>query len=179
MKTLSLAMMVAITATAAATVANAHADDTMNDLEIAHAAYTADAIDIRYGHLALAISENDAVRSFAETMIRDHTAVNAAAGELLAELNVSPQDNALSRSLVDGAASKRAELMSLTGREFDCAYAVNELSYHQVVNATVADSFIPAVTVAPLRTLLTDALATFRVHEAHAGQMVTALACAS
>ena len=175
MKTLSLAMIVAISATAA----SAHADEAMNDLEIAHAAYTADVIDIRYGHLALAISENDAVRSFAETMIRDHTAVNAAAGELLAELNVSPQDNALSRSLVDGAASKRAELMSLTGREFDCAYALNELGYHQVVNATVADSFIPAVTVTPLRTLLTDALATFRVHEAHAGRMVTALECAS
>ncbi|WP_339749638.1 DUF4142 domain-containing protein [uncultured Maricaulis sp.] len=175
MNTLSLAMIVAVTATAA----SAHADDVMNDLEIAHAAYTADAIDIRYGHLALAISENDAVRSFAETMIRDHNAVNAAAGELLAELNVSPQDNALSRSLLEGAASKRAELMSLTGREFDCAYALNELGYHQVVNATVADSFIPVVTVAPLRTLLTDALVTFRVHEAHAGRMVTALECAS
>ena len=177
MKSQSLAMIAAVTL--ATTAANAHADDTMNDLEIAHAAYTADAIDIRYGHLALAISEDDAVRSFAETMIRDHTAVNLAAGELLAELNVSPQDNALSRSLLDGAATKRAELIALTGREFDCAYALNELGCHQVVNATVADSFIPAVTVAPLRTLLTDALATFRVHEAHAGQMVTALACAS
>ena len=57
---------------------------------------------------------------------------------LINELNVTPQDNALSRSLVDGAAAKRAELASLAGNAFDCAYAQNELAYHQVVNATVA-----------------------------------------
>ena len=37
----------------------------LNDLEIAHTAYTADNIDIRYAHLALAISTNPAVREFA------------------------------------------------------------------------------------------------------------------
>ena len=37
----------------------------LNDLEIAHVAYTADNIDIRYAHLALAISKNPAVREFA------------------------------------------------------------------------------------------------------------------
>lgn len=36
----------------------------LNDLEIAHVAYTADSIDIRYAHLALAISKNPEVRAF-------------------------------------------------------------------------------------------------------------------
>ncbi len=55
---------------------NAYADspDELNDLEIAHVAYTADVIDIRYAHLALAISTNPAVHAFAQTMIRDHAA---------------------------------------------------------------------------------------------------------
>lgn len=149
----------------------------MNDLEIAHTAYTAGGIDIRYAHLALAISENEAVREFAQTMIRDHTAVNDAAGALIAELNVTPQDNALSQTLVEGAAAKRAELMALAGKAFDCAYATNELGYHQVVNKTVAESFIPAVTVEPLKALLEDALVTFRAHEQHAEQMVAGLSC--
>ena len=43
----------------------------LNDLEIAHVAYTADNIDIRYAHLALAISKNPKIREFARTMIRD------------------------------------------------------------------------------------------------------------
>lgn len=173
MKTLTLALGLV----AAATGFTAQADEAMNDLEIAHSAYTAGGIDIRYAHLALAISENEVVRGFAQTMIRDHAAVNEAAGALIAELNVTPQDNALSQALVAGAAARRAELMALSGNAFDCAYAANELGYHQIVNRTVAESFIPAVTVPPLRTLLEDALVTFRAHERHAAQMVAGLTC--
>jgi putative membrane protein len=174
MKTMTLALGLAVAATGLA----AQADEAMNDLEIAHTAYTAGGLDIRYAHLALAISENEAVRDFAQTMIRDHTAVNEAAGALIVELNVTPQDNALSRALVEGAAAKRAELMALSSNAFDCAYATNELGYHQIVNKTVAESFIPAVTVAPLKALLEDALVTFKAHEKHAENMVAGLTCA-
>ncbi len=154
------------------------ADSKMNDLEIAHTAYTAGQLDIRYAHLALAVSDNEAVREFAQTMIRDHGAVNKQAGDLIAELNVTPQDNALSQALVSGAAEKRAELAGLTGKAFDCAYAENELGYHQLVNKTVAEDFIPAVTVEPLKSLLAEALITFKVHEKHAEHMVAGLSCA-
>jgi putative membrane protein len=174
MKTIPFALALAV----AAAGVSARADQPMNDLEIAHTAYTAGGLDIRYAHLALAVSENDAVRKFAQTMIRDHSAVNEAAGQLNAKLNVTPQDNALSQALVEGAAAKRAELMSLSGAAFDCAYAKNELGYHQIVNQTVAESFLPAVTVEPLKALLEDALVTFRAHEAHAGRMVEGLSCA-
>lgn len=174
MKTLTLSLGLALATAGLAT----QAAEPMNDLEIAHTAYTAGGIDIRYAHLALAISENEAVRDFAQTMIRDHTAVNEAAGRLIAELNVTPKDNALSQSLVKGAAAKRAELAALSGNAFDCAYAMNELGYHQVVNKTVAESFIPTVTVAPLKALLGEALVTFKAHEQHAEHMVAGLSCA-
>ncbi|MCE8526890.1 DUF4142 domain-containing protein [Ruegeria pomeroyi] len=173
MKTITLAAALAL-GFAAQTV---QAADKMNDLEIAHTAYTAGQIDIRYAHLALAVSENTEVRAFAETMIRDHTAVNVAAGDLITKLNVTPQDNDLSRTLVKGAADKRAELMSLSGKAFDCAYAQNELGYHQVVNQTVEGVFIPTATVEPLKDLLSEALVTFKVHEGHAEQMVNGLQC--
>ncbi|MCZ6693861.1 MAG: DUF4142 domain-containing protein, partial [Bacteroidetes bacterium] len=55
--------------------AHAESPAELNDLEIAHVAYTADSIDISYAHLALAISKNPAIHEFARTMIRDHTAV--------------------------------------------------------------------------------------------------------
>lgn len=174
MKTMTLALGLALATTGLA----AQTGEPMNDLEIAHTAYTAGGLDIRYAHLALAISENDAVRDFAQTMIRDHTAVNDAAGALIAELKVTPQDNALSQALVEGAAAKRAELMALSGNAFDCAYATNELAYHQVVNQTVAETFIPVVMVEPLKVLLGDALVTFRAHEQHAERMVAGLTCA-
>ncbi|MGB3313951.1 MAG: DUF4142 domain-containing protein, partial [Albidovulum sp.] len=80
---------------------------------------------------------------------------------------------------VEGAAAKRAEFMILSGNDFDCAYAVNELGYHQVVNDTVETKFIPWATVEPLKALLSDALVTFKVHEGHAEEMVAGLQCAS
>jgi putative membrane protein len=166
-------------AVALAAATPAIAQDQMNDLQIAHTAYTAGQIDIRYAHLALAVSENDAVRAFAETMIRDHTAVNEAAVALITELNVTPEDNDLSRALAEGAAAKRAEFMVLSGNDFDCAYAANELGYHQIVNQTVEGKFIPWATVEPLKALLSDALVTFNVHEGHAEEMVAGLQCAS
>lgn len=170
--------MLSVLALAAAAGA-ATAGEEMTDLEIAHTAYTAGQIDIRYAHLALALSENETVREFARTMIRDHSAVNQAAGALIAELDVTPEDNPLSQALVQGAAEKRAELVGLSGAAFDCAYATNELGYHQLVNQTVAESFIPAVTVVPLKDLLSEALVTFRQHEAHAEAMVDSLGCGS
>ena len=67
-------------------------------------------------------------------------------------------------------------MSALRGAEFDKRYAENELAYHQIVNKTVAETFIPAVTVAPLKALLEDALVTFRAHEKHAETMVAGLA---
>jgi len=159
--------------------APALAADKMNDLEIAHSAYTAGNIDIRYAHLALAISEHAQVREFADTMIRDHTAVNEAAVALVKKLNVTPQDNDLSRTLVDGAAKKRAELSALNGKAFDCAYAKNEVGYHRVVNQTVETNFVPNATVPELKELLSNALVTFKAHQGHADHMLAALNCGS
>lgn len=147
----------------------------MNDLEIAHAAYTAGNIDIRYAHLALAMSDNPAVRDFAATMIRDHSAVNDAAIALVTKLNITPQDNELSQALVAGAKQKRDELRALDGAAFDRAYAENELGYHQVVNKTVEENFIPTAQNAELKELLASALKTFKVHEGHAAMMVKAV----
>ena len=105
-------------------------------------------------------------------MVRDHTAVNDAAVSLIQELDVTLQDNGLSQALVQGASDKRDELAELRGKAFDCAYAQNELAYHQVVNQTIEYNFIPAVTVPQLEELLSDALVTFKVHEGHAEAMV-------
>ncbi|MGI9336174.1 MAG: DUF4142 domain-containing protein [Gammaproteobacteria bacterium] len=151
----------------------------LNDLQIAHAAYTAGNLDIRYAHLALAMSDNASVRDFAQTMIRDHGAVNDEAVALVKKLNVTPEDNDLSRALVSGAAKKRAQLRHLHGNAFDCAYARNELGYHQVVNKTVEGNFIPNATVPELKALLDTALVTFKAHEKHAEHMVEELECAS
>lgn len=173
MSNLKTALLTA--ATLIFTVGVAHAQAGLNDLEIAHAAYTADVIDIEYANIALAKTKNPEVRRFAELMIRDHTAVNEGAAALLAKLKVQPMDNAFSQALIAGATAKKAELNALDGTAFDRAYAANELAYHQVVNKTVGETWIPTVQNGEVKAFLTQALVTFRTHEDHARHMVGAL----
>ena len=147
----------------------------LNDLEIAHVAYTADVIDIRYAHLALAISKDPKVREFAQIMIRDHTAVNEQALALLKKLNANAQDNFLSKQLNAQADRLVAEMSRLSGQAFDRRYADNELAYHRVVNGLVEGTFIPNLKNAEVKVLFQKALKIFKAHEQHAEKMVASL----
>lgn len=154
----------------------ASAQQGLNDLEMAHAAVTANDTDIAYAHLALALSENPTVRRFAQTMIQDHTAVNEAVAALAKKLNVQAQDNAFSRQLAENAERVKDELSRRRGAEFDRFYAENELTYHRTVNGVVEDVFIPQIQNAEVKKAFRQALAVFRGHERHAEQMLNQVA---
>ncbi len=147
----------------------------LNDLEIAHVAYTADNIDIRYAHLALGLSDNPAVREFAQTMIRDHSAVNEQALALLKKLQAEPQDNFLSQQLTSNSKDLIDEMSQLRGVEFDRRYASNELAYHKAVNDLVENAFIPNIENAEVKSLFIAGLEIFKAHERHAEMMVQSL----
>ena len=155
--------------------AQAQSPADLNDLEIAHVAYVADNIDIRYAHLALAISKNPDVREFAENMIHDHTAVNDQALALLKKLNASPQDNFLSQKLLIDAEKLIDEMSKLRGSKFDKRYAENELAYHKAVNDLVGNVFIPNIENAEVKALFETGLGIFKAHEGHAEMMVKEL----
>jgi len=167
----SLAVAIALTGTPSSAQDVAE----MNDLEYAHIAYTADNIDIRYAHLALAISDNPAIHEFANTMIRDHTAVNVAALGLLEKLGATAQDNGFSQTLNANAQEIIDKLSQLRGAEFDRAYAENELAYHQAVNELVEKTMIPNIENAEVKALFEQGLEIFKAHEGHAEMMVDSL----
>src|SRR5262245_63131761 len=104
------------------------------DPQIAHIAYTAGVIDIEAAKQALKMSQNKDIRAFAESMVKDHEAVNKQALDLCAKLKVTPEDNATSQALSKQAADKRAELAKLSGAAFDKAYILNEVAYQTTVN---------------------------------------------
>lgn len=168
-------LLPALLATMIATPALASDPAALNDTEIAHVAYVADTIDIRYAHLALAISSTPEVQEFARTMIRDHEAVNEAALALLDKLGAEAQDNFLSQKLAEDAEGIINRLSQLRGDEFDRAYAENELGYHQAVNALVEDTFIPNIDHPEVKALFEQGLEIFKAHEGHAEMMVKAL----
>jgi len=156
-------------------VASANSPAELSDVEIAHVAYTADNIDIRYAHLALAISTNPEIHEFANTMIRDHTAVNTQALALLKKLGANPQDNFLSQNLEQGATALINEMSQLRGAAFDRRYAENELGYHKAVNDLVENAFIPNIENGEVKALFKAGLKIFKAHEGHAENMVKAV----
>ena len=172
MKTLSTVMAAGIAALLSATAAQSQDAAALNDLEIAHVAYVADNIDIRYAHLALAISTNPAIHEFANTMIRDHTAVNEQALALLAKLGAQAQDNFLSQTLLKNADMLVDEMAGLRGADFDKRYAENELAYHIAVNDLVGNTFIPNIDNTEVKALFEAGLEIFKAHQGHAEMMV-------
>ena len=145
------------------------------DPQIAHIAYTAGELDIAAAKQALAKTKNKDVKAFAENMVRDHTAVNKQALDLVKKLKVTPEDNATSRSLTKAAADERARLAKLSGAAFDKAYVANEVAYHKTVNGTLETLLIPSATNAELKSLLQTGLKIFQGHEQHAEQVAAEL----
>lgn len=145
------------------------------DPQIAHIAYTAGQIDIQAAELARKRSKNKEVRAFANDMLRDHKAVNQQALALVKKLNVKPEDNPTSRSLLQQAEAKRKELSGLKGAAFDRAYAENEVAYHQTVNGALQTTLIPSAENPELKGLLETGLRLFQGHQQHAEQVAAQL----
>ncbi|MFD1793444.1 DUF4142 domain-containing protein [Ochrobactrum teleogrylli] len=170
------ATLFAVTALTFATVSLAEARDVkLSDPEIAHVAYTAGVIDAAAGKQALQKSKNRAVRDFAKTMIRDHEAVNVQALNLVKKLNVTPQDNDISKALSKAAQSKLAQLKKLRGKAFDKAYVQNEVDYHKQVNGALETTLIPNASNGELKELLKTGLKLFKSHQMHAEKLNASL----
>ncbi len=172
---LTLIAILAATLTVGCATAATKTPAELNDLEIAHVAYIANNIDVRYAHLALAISDNPKIHEFANAMIRDHKAVNVQALALLEKLNATPQDNFLSKQLTGQSNELVNEMRQLSGAAFDARYANNELGYHRTVNDIVENSFIPNIENSEVKALFKKALAIYKAHEQHAEKMVASL----
>lgn len=159
---LSLALPVSVA------LGSASARNNINDAQIASIVVTANQVDIDAGKLAASKSSSDAVKKFAQLMVTDHTGVNTAAVDLATKLKVTPQDNAMSRSLNADGEKHLARLQTLSGAAFDKAYIEREVAYHQQVLDAVDQVLIPNATNAELKALLVKVRPTFLAHLDHA-----------
>ena len=167
--------LAALAATALVAVSAPALAQAPNDAQIAHIAYTAGQIDVAAARQALQISHNRAVRDFAQTMVRDHEAVNRQAVALVTRLHVTPAANPTSAALSSQAAATLHRLSTLRGAAFDRAYVQNEVAYHRTVNGALRDTLIPAAQNAELKTLLQSGLALFTEHQTHAEHLAAQL----
>lgn len=112
-----------------ATASTAH--HKLSDAQIAAVVVGANTIDINNGKLALKKSHDPEVRQFAQDMVRDHSAINKAAKQLVTKLGVTPEPSNLSPTLGAEAKQTMAKLSNLHGKAFDRAYINNEVAFHK------------------------------------------------
>ena len=146
----------------------ANAQSNLSDPEVAAVAVAANQIDIKNGELAKTKSKNSEVKNFAETMIKDHSAVLGQASDLVKKLNVTPKENSLSKKLNSDAEATRKSLSSKSGAAFDKAYIDNEVAYHKAVIDAIKNVLVPDTDNAELKQLLNDVLPAFNTHLEHA-----------
>jgi len=140
------------------------ASATLNDAQIAHVAVTANAIDSAAGVMAKEKGQSKAVKDFAQTMVTDHAGVNKQAAALVTRLNVTPEDNDVSRQLTAGADQAADSLKALSGADFDRGYIAREVAYHQAVLDALDNTLIPGAQNADLKKLLQDVRPAIAAH---------------
>lgn len=142
-----------------------------SDAQIAAIVVAANNVDIEAGQLAAAKASNAEVKKFAQTMVADHGGVNKMAVELVTRLQVTPEENDLSKSLKQGGSETLAKLKALHGATFDQAYVDNEVAYHAAVMDALDKTLIPSAQNAELKALLVKVRPAFVAHLDHARHM--------
>ena len=160
----------------AGSAAGSAAAATLTDPQIAAIVVAANQVDIDAGKLAAKKTKNPEVKKFAELMVKDHTAVNKSAVDLVTKLKVTPEETDTSKSLTAGGAENRAKLDKLSGAEFDKAYVDNEVAYHKAVIDVIDTKLIPSAQNAELKNTLVSVKPTIEAHLKHAEMVQSQLA---
>ena len=143
----------------------------VSDANIAAMVLASNNTDISYARLVPSRAQRDDVKKFAERMLTDHIGVNALVTQLLAKLDLAPEDNAISLDMRDESANKRDIMRELSGFAFDSTYMENEVAYHQKFLASIDNQMLPAARNAELRSLLAAVRPAVAAHLAHAEQV--------
>ncbi len=168
MKTIKLITVIFALTLFTTTVGFSQENTTLTDPEVASVAVVANQIDISYAEIALKRSKNKEILEFAKRMVTDHSAVIEQAVALVTKLSVTPKDNAVSKSLLDGAEKTKQLLTDAKRKDFDKAYIDNEVAYHKAVIAAVRDLLIPESDNKELKALLETVLPALEAHLGHA-----------
>jgi len=143
--------------------APAHAGGTLDDETIYAIFDQANMADISTGRLGWKKAAAPEVKALAKMVVTDHTAVQQMGRELAQSLSFigTPPDG--DSSLVDQAQTL-AKLDSLSGPEFDRAYLLHEIAFHQAVIDAVKGTLLPSIKNPQFKNLVANVLPGFEHH---------------
>jgi putative membrane protein len=144
---------------------------TVSDATIAAMLLASNNTDISYARLVPSRAERKDIKDFAARMLTDHAGVNAMLNELLAKLDLTPEDNNASLDMRDVSAANRDKMRDLNGYAFDSTYIENEITYHRRFLSDLDDIMIRKSRDRDLGNLLNAVRPAVAAHLAHAEQI--------
>jgi putative membrane protein len=150
-------------------------DEGPSDANIAAIVLAANNTDISYAKLVPARAQSAAIKDFAQRMLTDHNAVNAAVNALLNKIDLTPEENTTSLDFRDESTTKRDLMRELEGRAFDSTYIANEVSYHTKLLEALDKLLIPSSDDPQLKQTLMQIRPAVAAHLAHARQVQAGL----
>ena len=123
----------------------------------------ANAADIVTGRLGAKYGASAEVRALGRMVALDHVAVQQRGRDLAAKLEIIPTPPDNDTSVADQARAV-ALLQSKTGAEFDRAYLLHEVAFHQSVVDAIKGTLLPAIKNDELRNLMKSVLPGFEQH---------------
>lgn len=121
---------------------------------VAGAVLAASALAFTSAEMALKRSSSPAVRSFAETVVEDHSHVILQVRQLIEQLGIEPVPSASSDKLRSRGRSIVESLAPLHGGAFDDEFIAQTRAYHLALLELLDEELIPGTASAELRGLL-------------------------
>jgi putative membrane protein len=148
---------------------------TMNDGRILHVVQTADAMAIRFTAIVVGLAQRAEVRSFAQTMMEDHTDLDKRIEQLAQASGLKLRKNAISTALEALGEQKRRDLVRTPGASVDRKFVDSEITFHRRMVTTFNQKLIPSAQSPKVKAFLTSARETFAKHEQHAANTAPVL----
>ncbi len=172
---LSLSLMLTLSALPAAELAAQTEAPALDDATIVAIFDNANTADIETGKLAARRGHSAEVRQFGAMLARDHEMVRQQGLDLAKKLGVTPTPPKDDQSGKQQAALIR-RLNGLQGPEFDRAFLHHEADFHRTVIAAVENTLLPAIDNQELKALVLKIAPAFQAHLEMAQSLSTRLA---
>lgn len=116
----------------------------LSDANVSSIFATANTGEIQMANLALERSRNNAVRTYAQRMIQDHTTANQQLERVLESARLRPVPVETTRELETTVRHTMEALQRLDGAAFDRTYMQSQVDVHRWLLQTLDDALIPS-----------------------------------
>lgn len=140
--------------TGAATQTTANVAPPLNDAQVLQVLHTANVGEIEQAKLARTNGKDPRVKHLARMILKDHTAADDRAEQMMKKANLSMAPSDVSNTLESGAREIQTNLISATGSDFDRAYLDAQIKQHRDVLGLIDQRLIRSAQISDVKSLV-------------------------